>query len=99
MLTSLSIHAIPMTLMCHIRWVTMPMQAHLPEDQQRFGSGSLVEETWSAYLYQQFVLPFAFYSAWLVFYGLVNFVLAAERIKRRNYDSTFKYMKNKPGVK
>ena len=24
MLTSLAIHAIPMTLMCHIRWVTIP---------------------------------------------------------------------------
>ena len=30
MLTSLAIHAIPMTLMTHIRWVTVPEQSNLP---------------------------------------------------------------------
>jgi hypothetical protein len=32
MITSLAIHAFPMTLMCHIRYVTIPDQAHLPVD-------------------------------------------------------------------
>lgn len=35
-LTSLAIHAVPMVIMTHIRWYTMPMQAHLPEEEQRF---------------------------------------------------------------
>jgi hypothetical protein len=44
-------------------------------------------------------MPFVFYIVWLVFYGLVNFVIAADRIKRRNYDSTYNLMKQKPTIK
>ena len=32
-------------------------------------------------------------------YGVVNFVLAADIIKRRNYDNTYNYMKQKPAIK
>ena len=35
-LTSLSIHAIPMVIMTHVRWYTIPAQEHLPEEKQRF---------------------------------------------------------------
>jgi hypothetical protein len=44
-------------------------------------------------------MPFVFYFIWLCVYGLVNFVLAADLIKRRNYDSTYNYMKQKPAIK
>ena len=32
-LTSLAIHAIPMTIMTHIRWYTILEQANLPKEQ------------------------------------------------------------------
>ena len=35
-LQSLAIHAVPMTVMTHIRWYTIPEQASLPKEQQRF---------------------------------------------------------------
>ena len=35
-LMSLAIHAVPMTVMTHIRWHTIPEQAGLPKEQQRF---------------------------------------------------------------
>ncbi len=93
MLTSLAIHAIPMTLMFHIRWVTMPGQAHLPVEEQRFGQGWKAEPTWGAYFAEQLAMPAAAYLCWLTFYYLINFVLAADLIRRRNYDSTYNYMK------
>lgn len=36
---------------------------------------------------------------WFVVYALINFVIAAESIKKMNYDSTYKYWKRKPWVK
>lgn len=52
MLTSLAIHAIPMTLLFHIRWITIPAQADLPKEQQRFSAGALTEDSIGGFLYQ-----------------------------------------------
>ena len=43
-------------------------------------------------------MPFAVYFFWLVIYGLVNFVLAADLIKRRNYENLYNHLKTKPAV-
>ena len=42
--------------------------------------------------------PCKFYAVWFVIYALINFVIAAESVKRMNYDSTYKYFKRKPFV-
>lgn len=97
-LTSLAIHAVPMTIMWHIRWITIPAQAQLNESERRFGQISHTE-TWNEFLYLNVYYPIGFYLIWVTVYGLVNFVIAAERIKRRNYDSTYIYFSRKPAIK
>lgn len=50
-ITSLAIHAIPMTTMWHIRWVTMEEQRHLPENEQWFKHPGDIDAaaTWSEF--------------------------------------------------
>lgn len=40
-----------------------------------------------------------FYLCWVTWYGFVNFVLAADTIKKKNYDSTYVHFGKKAFVK
>ena len=46
-----------------------------------------------------FVFPIGVYIIWLTLYGFLNFVWAAEKIRKKNYDNTYLYFRNKDGVK
>ena len=46
-----------------------------------------------------FVVPVSLYVFWNLCYGFLNFVWAAEKIKKRNYDNTFLYFREKEGIK
>ena len=70
MLVSLSIHAIPMILTNHIRWETIPTQAHLPLEEQRFAPFADTT-TWSDFWHIFFVMPYLLYFVWIIFYGII----------------------------
>jgi hypothetical protein len=71
----------------------------LPEGERRF---SLItpwsEQTWSDYLQMMLYNPVKIYFIWFVIYALINFVIAAESVKKHNFDSTYKYFKRKSWV-
>jgi len=55
--------------------------------------------TWKGYIFSMFLCPIGAYIVWLTLYGLINFVWAEETIRRKNYDNTYLYMRNKDGIK
>jgi hypothetical protein len=79
MLTSLAIHAIPMTLMTHIRWVTVPEQEHLPLEEQYFAPFAN-SDNWADWIQIYFVNPLQIYLGWLLLYGILNFVVTSDVI-------------------
>jgi len=86
-----------MTIMWHIRWISIPAQPSLPPEQRRFGPIS-ENLDWQQFLQLNIVYPVIFYLVWCSLYGILNFVIAAERIKKRNYDSTYVHFNKKPGI-
>jgi hypothetical protein len=99
-LTSLAIHAVPLVMAHQVRWVTIPNQASLPADLQRFNTITPYSEMdWNRYLQLMIYNPCKFYIGWFIIYALLNFVIAAESIRKMNYDSTYKYWKRKPYIK
>lgn len=49
-LTSLAIHAVPLIMAHHVRWYTIPTQAHLPIEQQKFSTITpFAGMTWGTY--------------------------------------------------
>ena len=91
-LTSLAIHAIPMTIMTHIRWYTIPEQAHLPKEQQRFPIDLPNPQTTGEFLSCFIYTPMMYYMTYLIGYGLINFVICEKSIREKNYWTTFTYM-------
>mmetsp|Transcript_1724 Transcript_1724/g.3053 ORF Transcript_1724/g.3053 Transcript_1724/m.3053 type:complete len:135 (+) Transcript_1724:1046-1450(+) len=79
-LTCLSLHILPQITTWNIRWTTMPFEADLPEEKRRFGT---TDTTFS--MKELFLIPFCFYLLWATLYFLINFVVAADRIRKRNY--------------
>jgi hypothetical protein len=55
--------------------------------------------SWSTYFDLMLYKPCVAYILWFAVYALINFVIAAESIRKMNYDSTYKYWKRKPYVK
>ena len=45
-----------------------------------------------------FLVPIFVYFVWLIFYGFLNFVWAAEKIKKKNYDNLYFYFRTKDGA-
>ena len=90
MLTSLAIHAIPMTLMTHIRWVTVPEQSNLPLEDQYFAPFAEAN-TWGEWFEIFFYNPLQVYLIWLVVYGVLNFVVTSDVVsyKAESSYSTF----------
>mmetsp|Transcript_37993 Transcript_37993/g.46407 ORF Transcript_37993/g.46407 Transcript_37993/m.46407 type:complete len:212 (+) Transcript_37993:1008-1643(+) len=97
MLTSLAIHAIPMTLCMHIRWYTVPEQEHLPLEEQRFAPLAPTA-TWGDMLTNLMLNPILIYFCWLVGYGLVNFVFTS-RVANYEMDSSYKTFTTIPSLR
>jgi len=55
--------------------------------------------TWGEYGFSMFLCPIGAYIVWIVLYGFINFVWAEETIRRKNYDNSFLYFRNKDGIK
>ena len=89
MLMSLSLHAIPLILTLHMRWETIPIQSHLPVEEQRFAPLADVS-TWPLFWHYFFVMPSMIYFPWLIFYGLCNFVLT-DKVINGTLDCSYKY--------
>lgn len=96
MLTSLAIHAIPMTLSVHMRWFTVPEQEHLPAEQQQFAPFADTS-SWGDFLDNFFLNPLLIYFIWLVGYGIVNFVLT-KNVSNYKYDSSYKTFTTNPAL-
>ena len=90
-MTSLMLHVFPMLSMWNMRWYTMPYEATLPEKERRFLDLDTSYDTTKF-----FVVPFAFYLVWVVIYFIIHFVVAKERIAKRNYDTMFRSYAAKP---
>ena len=90
-LTSLAIHAIPMTIMTHMRWYTIPQQAHLSAEEQRFPISIPEPKDTSEFLSIFICTPMKYYLIYLFAYGIINFVIAAKNIRENNYWTTYKY--------
>ena len=89
MLMSLSLHAIPMILCLHMRWETIPLQSHLPPEEQRFAPLADMS-TWADYWHYFFVMPLTIYVPWLIFYGLSNFVLT-DKVNDGTWQCSYNY--------
>ena len=98
-LTSLAIHAVPMTIMTHIRWYTIPQQASLPKSQQRFPFEQPEPQSFSEVLTTFIAGPMKFYCLYLVVYGVVNFVVMAKTIKEKKYYTTYTHFYAVPWIK
>ena len=46
-----------------------------------------------------FMVPIGIYLLWFLFYFIINFVVAHQRIRERNYDCTLLYYQRKPWAK
>ena len=57
------------------------------------------EQTWGDYVLTMIWNPVKLYLYWFVIYAFFNFVIAAESVKKNNYDSTYKYFKRKSWVR
>ena len=55
--------------------------------------------TWGDYFWEMLVIPFAFYLVWAVIYCTINFVLAADVIKRRHYVNLYTQLTETKGMK
>jgi len=88
MLTSLAIHAVPLTLTLNMRWNTIPNQRHLPLDEQRFAPFADTS-TWEGFFENFFKWPLIVYFSWLIFYGIANFVVT-RKVADYTYDSTYR---------
>lgn len=96
MLTSLAIHAIPMTLTMHMRWYTVPEQSQLPLDEQRFAPFPDIL-TWGDFTTYFIVEPTKIYFVWLFFYGIVNFVVTS-KVSDYTYDSSYRTFTTNPAL-
>ena len=72
--------------MWNLRWNTLPYEETLAEDKRRFG---ILETDFN--FVKMIVCPILFYFSWVTIYFVVNFVIAKDRIKRRNYDNMYQY--------
>lgn len=97
-LTNLGIHLLPMMIMYHIRWFTIPDQLHLPEAEKRFVDLP-ADATWASYLWTMLVMPIVVYFFWSANYSLLNFKLAKARIERKGRDNLYKLFCNLDVVK
>lgn len=86
-----------MLIMYHIRWFTIPDQANLPAEQQRFVE-LVPNESWGMWFWQMIVMPCFCYFIWSVTYSFINFKLAKERIQKKNRPTLFKYIVTLPFV-
>ena len=84
--------------MYHIRWFTIPDQEHLPIQEKRF-CDLPPEETWASFFYNLLFIPVVFYFIWSVNYSLLQFKLAADRIKRKKRDNMYQLFQNLDLVK
>lgn len=101
-LTSLGIHAIPLACMVNFRWVTLYDEAKLPEGERFYMVIDDIFEsnqTWTDWYFEMFVYPIALYMVWAIIYYLINFVIAEEAIRTKNYDTTYMYFSRKSWVK
>ena len=80
--------------MWNLRWNTLPYEETLPEDKRRFG-GLETEFT----VMKMLICPILFYFLWVFIYFMVTFVIAKERIKRKNHDNMYKYYQRIPWSK
>jgi hypothetical protein len=94
-LTNLGIHILPMLVTYHIRWFTIPDQANQPI--QRF-CDLPVESDWPSYLRSMIFMPVLFYAIWSVNYSMLNFKIAADRIKRKGRENMYQLFSKIPLV-
>lgn len=87
-LSSLALHANPLLYSYVMKWNTMPYEKTLPEAERRYAS---VPHDTPIDFQRFFLFPLSIYLAWNVTYWFLNFVLAAKRIRDRNYDTLFGY--------
>ena len=81
-LTSLALHMIPQATMWNLKWITMDYEKSLkPEDRNWLTLSDEIP------LSRFFVGPLTVYFVWFVIYYMINFRIALERIRTRNYDN------------
>lgn len=87
-LTSLAIHLFPFICMYHFKWFTLEEDQKLPLEQRRFVT-PIVEDNWTDYFKNMFIVPIAAYWLWLVNYAAIMFVVARKHIKEKNYHTLY----------
>ena len=90
-MSSLALHIFPIIVMWNLRWTTMSYEEKLPESERKF----MPIDT-SFDFYKFFVYPLGCYFMWVTVYFTINFVVAAKRIRSRNYDNLFLYYEKQP---
>jgi len=56
-------------------------------------------QSWNEWFSEMFVYPIVIYLLWASIYYLINFIIAEEIIRKKNYDSTYMYFSRKSWVK
>lgn len=90
-MSSLALHLFPQIAMWNLKWYTIPYEANLPAEERHF----VTLQDKSLDFYKFFLVPLGFYYSWVTVYYLINFVLAADRIKRLNYENMWVYYSKK----
>lgn len=85
-MSSLALHIFPIIVMWNLRWNTMPYEETLTESERHFLS---IDTSFDFNKF--FIYPMGCYFIWVSIYFVINFVVAAKRIRDRNYDNLFLY--------
>lgn len=94
-MTSMGIHAAPMIITHHIRWSMIPEEASWPTEQRQFNTISTGLSV-SEYLWLNMWYPILFWLCWMAVYWPINFVIAHDRIKTKNYNTLYFWFANQP---
>lgn len=87
-LSSLALHAGPLCYSYVMKWSTMPYEKTLPEAERRYMN---IPIDTPIDFNRFFLFPLSIYFAWNITYWFLNFVVAAKRIRERNYETLFGY--------
>lgn len=86
-LSSLVVHMLPSIAMWNLKWFTMEYEKTLPPSERRFLQ---LDPTFD--VNTLVVNPLSYYMAWLIIYGILNFIILTKRIESRGYETLFRYL-------
>ena len=73
-MVSFKMHSIPVLVMWHLRWFTIPELEHLPASERRFGTIEMPAD-FDAFLREMIAIPLAWWCAYITMHAALIFVV------------------------